>query len=160
MTVCVRNQQGDVTVRRQVSTRPAKIEQFLEQLAEKASEPGYVALVEVCGFHVWLVTWLMRKPTCHDVVLIQPEKRSKQKTDRRDANRLSELLWVNRERRLAGEKVQSVRWVYFPSDQERQDRQVTSRRQRLGRRRTQTIDQIHYLLRRNDLEWERPTKGF
>jgi transposase len=30
----------------------------------------------------------------------------------------------------------------------------------LGRQRTQTLNQIHYLLRRHNLEWERPTKTF
>jgi transposase len=56
--------------------------------------------------------------------------------------------------------VQGLRRVYQPTDEERTDRQLTSVRQRLGRRRTQTINQIRHLLRRNNLEWERPTKGF
>jgi hypothetical protein len=56
--------------------------------------------------------------------------------------------------------VQGLRRVYQPTDEERTDRQWTSVRQRLGRRRTQTINQIRHLLRRNNLEWERPTKGF
>ena len=36
-----------------------------------------------------------------EIVLVQPEKRAKQKTDRRDASNLAELLWVNRHRLLA-----------------------------------------------------------
>jgi transposase len=92
--------------------------------------------------------------------LIQPEQTSRRKTDRRDANRLSEVLWVNRQRLLAGAKVQGIRRVQIPTDEDRQDRQLTSQRQRLGRRRTQTINQLRNVLRRNNLEWDRPTKGF
>jgi hypothetical protein len=33
-------------------------------------------------------------------------------------------------------------------------------RQRLGQLRTRTINQIRHLLRRNNREWERPTKTF
>jgi hypothetical protein len=41
-------------------------------------------------------------------VLIQPKKRSKQMTDRRDANELGELLWVNRQRLLSRQRVQGT----------------------------------------------------
>ena len=34
ITVCVRNQDGDTVLSRQVSTRPEKIEAFLQQLTE------------------------------------------------------------------------------------------------------------------------------
>ena len=159
LTICLRNEAGEVILRRQVSTRPAKVEEFLEQV--HALEDGrYVALLEVCGFHDWLVQRLQADERCQDVVLIQPEQTSRKKTDTRDANRLSELLWVNRQRLLAGAQVQGLRRVYIPTDEERQDRQLTSQRQRLGRRRTQTLNQLRHILRRNNLEWERPTKGF
>jgi transposase len=158
MTVSVRNEGGDVVLRRQVSTRPAKVEEFLAQLHR--IEGQYVVILEVCGFHDWLVKRLRQDPHCKDVVLIQPEESSKRKTDRRDANRLRELLWINRKRLLAGERVNGLRRVYEPTDDERQDRQITSVRQRLGRQRTRTINQIRVILRRNNLEWERPTKGF
>jgi transposase len=159
MTVEVRNEAGDVVVRRQVSMRPAKVEEFLEQL-HQIGDGKYVVLMEVCGFHDWLVRRLKADPYCQGVLLIQPEQASKQKTDRRDASRLSEILWVNRERLVAGQSVQGVRCVYQPTEEERRDRQITSQRQRLGRRRTQTINQVRHILRRNNLEWERPTKGF
>jgi len=158
MTVSVRNEGGDVVLRRQVSTRPAKVEEFLSQLHRM--EEQYVVILEVCGFHDWLVKRLRQDPRCKDVVLIQPEQPSKQKTDRRDANRLGELLWINRQRLLAGERVNGLRRVYEPTDDERQDRQITSVRQRLGRQRTRTINQSRVILRRNNLEWARPTKGF
>jgi hypothetical protein len=54
-------------------------------------------MLEVCGFNYWLVR-LLREYGCREVILIQPEKRSKRKTDRRDASALAELLWVNRDR--------------------------------------------------------------
>lgn len=159
LTVCVRDEGGNVLQQRQVSTRPAKVEEFLKEVHDR--EAGkYVVLVEVCGFHDWLVERLQADERCREVVLIQPELTSRNKTDRRDANRLCEVLWVNRQRLLAGEKVQGVRQVYIPTDEERQDRQLTSVRQRLGVRRTQTLNQIRCILRRNNLEWERPTKGF
>lgn len=158
LTVCIRNEQGDVTLRRQVSTRPHKVREFLDELRQH--DGGYVAILEVCGFHDWLVRALREEPACHDVVVVHPDQRSKKKTDRRDANLLCELLWVNRQRLVAGERVQGVRRVYTPTPEEQQDRQLTSVRQRLGRQRTRTLNQIHYLLRRHNLEWDRPTKTF
>lgn len=157
MTVSLRDEAGDVVLRRQVSTRPVKVEEFLTEMHEKDE---YAVILEVCGFHDWLVRRLKADARCREVVLIQPELAAKQKTDRRDAGRLSELLWINRQRLLQGERVQGVRRVYEPTDDERRDRQITSVRERLARRRTQTINQIRHILRRNNLEWERPTKGF
>lgn len=159
LTVSLRNEAGDVVLRRQVSTRSAKVEEFLEQVYE-LDDGRYVALLEVCGFQDWLVRRLQADERCQEVVLIQPEQTSRRKTDQRDANRLSEVLWVNRQRLLAGAKVQGIRRVQIPTDEDRQDRQLTSQRQRLGRRRTQTINQLRNVLRRNNLEWDRPTKGF
>jgi transposase len=86
--------------------------------------------------------------------------RSAAKTDRRDANALSELLWVNRERLLRGDRVQGVRTVHRASEEQEVDRQLTQIRDSLVRRRTQTLNQIHKILRRHNLEWERPTKTF
>jgi transposase len=162
MTVSLRNQAGDVLVRRQVSTRPKKVEEFLEQVHQLGTDDGggFVAIVEVCGFHDWLVKRLQADAPCQDVVVVQPMKRSKKKTDRRDANALSELLWVNRERLLRGDRVQGVRRIHFPGEEEQQDRQLTQLRDGLVRKRTQTINQIHKILRRQNLEWERPTKTF
>jgi transposase len=159
LTVSLRNEAGDVVLRRQVSTRPAKVEEFLKQVHE-LEDGKYVAMLEVCGFHDWLVRRLQADERCQEVVLVQPEETSRKKTDPRDANRLGEMLWVHRQRLLAGTKVQGLRRVQIPTDAERQDRQLTSQRQRLGRRRTQTINQLRHVLRRNNREWDRPTKGF
>jgi len=159
MTVCVRDEAGDAVLRRQVSTRPEKADEFLQEL-RALSGGKYVVVLEVCGFHNWLVERLKADPSCSEVVLIQPEETSRKKTDHRDASRLSEILWVNRQRLLAGEAVRGLRRVYIPTDDERQDRQITSVRMRQGRQRTRTINQIRHILRRNNLEWARPTKGF
>jgi len=119
-----------------------------------------VVILEVCGFQDWLVQRLQQDKCCRDVIVVQPMKRSSKKTDRRDANALSELLWSNRDRLLRGDRVQGVRRIHIPSEEEQQDRQLTQVRDRLVRKRTQTLNQIHKLLRRHNLEWERPTKTF
>jgi transposase len=161
LTVSLRNECGDVLLRRQVSTRWPKVEEFRQQLHQAmASNEKYVAVVEVCGFHDWLVQWLRQDERCHDVLVVQPLGRSAAKTDRRDAHGLSELLWVNRERLQRGEPVHGVRTVHVPSEAEQADRSVTMTRERLVRRRTQTLNQMHKILRRRNLEWERPTKTF
>jgi hypothetical protein len=81
LTVSVRNEKGDVILRRQVSTRPERVEAFLKWIE---TEGGFVAIVETCGFEDWLIG-LLKEHGCRDVVLIQPERRSRKKTDRRDA---------------------------------------------------------------------------
>src|SRR5437016_4175324 len=90
LTVNLRNESGDVILRRQVSTRWALVRAFFAQLAERSeSEGGYVAILEVCGFNDWLQKMLAHHH-CRRVLLVQVEHRSKHKTDRRDANRLCE----------------------------------------------------------------------
>lgn len=158
MTVSLRNQDGDVLLRRQVSTRWPKLAEFREQL--QAAGEKYVAVVEVCGFHDWLVQWLQQDERCQQILVIQPLGRSAAKTDRRDAHALSELLWVNRERLLHGDRVQGVRTVHQTTAEQEVDRRLTQIRDRLVRRRTQTLNQIHKILRRRNLEWEQPTKTF
>jgi transposase len=161
MTVSLRNESGDVLLRRQVSTRWPKMEEFRTQLHEAVpADEGYVAVVEICGFHDWLVKWLREDERCQQVLVVQPLGRSATKTDRRDAHGLSELLWVNRERLFRGNRVHGVRTVHVPSEEEQADRCLTLTRERLVRRRTQTLNQIHKILRRRNLEWERPTKTF
>lgn len=160
LTVSLRNETGAVVLRRQVSTQPDKVRPFLEELQRRSSEEGgFVAMLEVCGFHDWLVR-LLREVGCGQIVLIQPEKRSNRKTDRRDANALGELLWVNRQRLTTGQKIQGVRQVQIVSDEELGDRRLTSARQHVGEQRTRTINAIRHVLRRHNLEWERPTKTF
>ncbi len=161
MTVSLRNLNGDVLLRRQVSTRWPKLEEFRQQLHQFLSAgETYVAVVEVCGFHDWLVAWLQQDERCHQVLVVQPLGQAAHKTDRRDAHGLSELLWVNRERLLCRERVQGVRTVHLPSAEEQVDRRLTQLRERLVWRRSQTLNQIHWILRRHNLEWDLPTKTF
>jgi len=138
LTVNVRDENGDVAIQRQVSTEWERVRQFFEQLAETAAKRGgFMAVVEVCGFNDWLLK-LLRDHGCREAVLVQPETTSNKKTDRRDAAKLSQLLWVNRERLLAGKKVNGLRRVVPPSAADAQDRQLTALRKRLGQDRQLT----------------------
>src|SRR3990172_11118387 len=106
-----------------------------------------LAIVEVCGFNDWLLKRLAQAG-CREVVLIHPEKRSRRKTDRRDAQALSELLWLNRDRLANGQRPQGLRRVVIPTRLEQQMRELTASRQRLGRLRARTVNPIQRLLRR------------
>ena len=50
--------------------------------------------------------------------VISAPDRVRQKTDRRDAAKLSELLWINRDRIAAGQKLVHVSVVYQPTEEE------------------------------------------
>ncbi len=159
LTVNLRDEAGDVVLRRQVSTQWVRVREFLEGVQSRSvPEGGVVTIVEVCGFNDWLLK-LLPEYGCHELVLVQPEKRSKKKTDRHDANALGELLWTNRQRLLAGKKVQNVRRVVPPSPREAEDRQLTALRQRMGRLRTRVINRVQHLLLKHNLQQECPTKG-
>ena len=127
LTVNLRNEAGDVMLKRQVSTQWARVREFMEEVRNRSvPEEGFVAIVEVCGFNDWFLK-LLAEYGCKDIVLVQPEKRSKNKTDRRDANALGELLWTNRQRLLAGKKVQNVRRIVPPSPRDAEDRKEPAR---------------------------------
>ena len=157
VTVCVRDEAGKVILRRQVSTRPARVAAFFRELADMDGQ--FMAILEVCGFNDWLIEAL-RKNGCREVVLIHPQKASKKKTDRRDANKLSELLWLNGKRLADGAKPQGIRRVYIPSEPEQQGRQLTALRKRVAQQRTRTLNKIHRILHRHNLMWQYPTKTF
>ena len=105
LTVNLRDEQGDVVLKRQVSTQWERVRRFFGDL-QRQSEPegGFVTIVEVCGFNDWLLR-MLAEYGCGQTLLVQPTKRSKKKTDHRDANALGELLWVNLGRLLAGGRV-------------------------------------------------------
>jgi transposase len=157
ITVCVRNADGDTVLSRQVSTRPEKIKAFLKELTEMDTE--FMAILEVCGFNDWLIEEL-RQWNCREIVLIHPERPSKRKTDRRDARKLADLLWLNRERLASNEPVRGLRRVYMVTQREREDRQLTALRKTLGQRRTRTLNKIHRIINGHNLIWEYPTKSF
>ena len=75
LTVNLRNDEGDVLQRRQVSTQWKKVRKYFDQLREKADrEGGFTAILEVCGFNDWLVK-MLEEYGYDEIVLIQPEKR-------------------------------------------------------------------------------------
>ena len=160
LTVCVRDESGRVIQRRQVSTMFASVLAFLDEIqALSRDQGGFAVALEVCGFNDWLLV-LLKKYECRHIVLIHPDKRSKRKTDRRDANVLGEVLWLNRERLAAGQKLQGLRRVVVPTAEDQAARELTALRQRAAQRRTKAINKIQNLLRRHNLMWECPTKGF
>jgi transposase len=158
LTVSLRGEDGEVLMRRQVSTWGEEPRRFLEEVARRASESGYVAILEVCGFHDWL-SELLPACGCREVVLVQAEKRHKRKTDRRDAHALSELLWVNREVLLRGGKVKGVRRVVPPTPEDRDDRRLTQLRRDAAADLTRVINGVRHILRRLNIEQHCPTKG-
>lgn len=159
LTVNLRGENGEILLKRQVSTRWDRVRTFFEDLRTQSEpEGGFVAIVELCGFNDWLLK-MLDEFGCRQTVLIQPENRSKRKTDHRDANALGELLWVNRHRVAAGRKVAGVRQVLPPSAEDADARQVTALRKRLGQLRTRTINKIQHILLKHNLQQECPTKG-
>ena len=159
LTVNIRNDEGDVLVKRQVSTEWERVRAFFDSLRAQAEpEGGFVAILEICGFNDWLLE-MLEEYGCSETVIIRPEKRSKKKTDRRDAAALGELLWVNRSRLLQGKPVYQLRRVQPPTPQERQDRQLTGLRRRLTQLRTKAINRVQHILMRHNLQQECPTKG-
>ena len=160
LTIALRDEQGNLVLARQVSTIWNRIREFLSALRERcAADGGYVAIVEVCGFNDWFLK-MLAEYDCKEAILIQPEERRRNKTDRRDAGRLSELLWVNRQRLLAGERVQGLRRIFIPSPEDQADRQLVSLRKRLTDSRTRLINRIKRVLNKHNLLQECPTKGF
>ncbi|TWT60729.1 hypothetical protein [Rubinisphaera italica] len=71
LTVSLRDQQGEVLLARQVSTRPAKILQFFDQLNLRCAElnESFIAVVEVYGFNDWLIR-MLQDYRCHKVILL------------------------------------------------------------------------------------------
>jgi transposase len=159
LTVNLRDEEGSILLQRQVSTRWQAVRDFFEDMQKRGREAGgWMVIVEVCGFNDWLLKVLVEYEVT-EIVLLQAEDRQRQKTDRRDANRLGELLWLNRHRLAAQLRVQGIRRVVIPSEDERLDRHLTSLRFGIGRERTRLLNRIKALLRRHNLEQECPTKG-
>ena len=59
LTVNLRNEQGDVLVKRQVSTEWPRVRGFREEVRTMSvPEGGFVAILEICGFNDWLLKLL------------------------------------------------------------------------------------------------------
>ena len=159
LTVNLRDEHGTIILRRQVSTAWLKVRAFFAELRERAeAQGGLAAIVEVCGFNDWLLK-MLAEYGCRQIVLAQAEHRSKKKTDRRDANALSELLWTNRGRLASGERLANIRRVQPASPSDAADRQLTVLRKRLAQLRTRTLNRIQHLLLKHNMQQDCPTKG-
>jgi transposase len=157
ITIVLLDDAGETLRRATISTKPPAIDDFLASINDQAKEAGgYRAIVEECGFTHWLIERL-KMHECDMIVLVQPLKRQRHKTDRRDASKLAEILWVNRDRLRAGQRVHGIRQVMIPTEDDRQNRLITSARVRLGRDRSRTINQIKALLRQFNLMHDCPT---
>lgn len=159
LTVNLRNEAGDVVLRRQVSTQWEKVRQFFADLrADSEPSGGFVAILELCGFNLWLLK-MLDEFGCRQTVLIRATKRSTKKTDHRDANALGEVLWANRKRLVEGKKVQNLKRIVLPSPEDEENRQLTALRQRVGALRTRTINKVQKILLKHNLQQECPCKG-
>jgi len=160
ITVNLRNEQGNVVLQRQVSIDHDKVDDFFVKLKKQAGKArGFMAILEVCGFNHWLIKKL-DDYGCKEIVLMQPEKTSNKKTDRRDANVLCELLWNNRKRLQNGERPNGIRRVFWPTPEDDEVRQLASLRQHIVKQRTKCINKIRGCLRKHNMEQDCPTKTF
>jgi transposase len=159
ITIVLLDEAGDVVRRATVSTKSPGIDEFLASVNTQAVEAGgYRAIVEECGFTHWLIERL-KIHGCDLTVLVQPLERHRHKTDKRDAAKLAEILWVNRDRLQAGRRLHGIRQIMVPTEDDRQNRLLTNARIRLVRLRTRAINQIKAVLRQFNLMHECPTKG-
>ncbi len=54
LTVNLRDEAGDVILKRQISTEWKRVREFLDEVRNRSvSEGGFVTIVEVCGFNDW-----------------------------------------------------------------------------------------------------------
>ena len=161
LTISLRNVDGSVVLRRQVSTRPEKVLEFFAQLTARCARAncGFWAIVEVCGFNDWLIE-MLRNFRCDRIVLIQPQDSSRRKTDRRDAAKLSEDLWINRDRIASGKPIRSLKIVHIPDSIQIQQRRLTNLRRDAKAAHTKSINRIKHVLRRHNLQHDMPTKTF
>lgn len=159
LTVDLGNEEGDLIEHRQVRTGWETLRKYFDELRRRSeAEGGYVAIVEVCGFNDYLLK-LLGEYGCREIVLIQPQKRERKKTDRCDARKLRELLWSNRGRLLEGKRPAGLRRVRIVSAQEAADRQLTALRKRLAETRTRSINKVHHILLKHNLQHDCPTQG-
>ena len=159
LTVNVREESGNILLRRQVSTEWKKVRAFFDEVKALAqAHGGYMSVVEICGFNDWLLK-LLPEHGCRETIIVQPGEQSAHTTDRRDASGLSEVLWINRDRISNGLPVRGLRRIQLPDREAKADRRLTSLRHDVGRELTRSINRMKAVLRRHNLEQECPTKG-
>ena len=161
LTINLRDAEGNAILRRQVSTRPEKVLEFFEQLTARCAKSncGFWSIVEVCGFNDWLIE-MLRNFRCARIVLVQPEDSSRRKTDKRDAAKLSEMLWMFRNRIESGEPINNLKIISIPNSIQQQQRRLTNLRRDTKTAHTKSINRIKHVLRRHNLQHAMPTKTF
>jgi transposase len=158
MTINIRNEHGDVIQKGQISTAHAEVDDFFAAFAKKARKHrGYMAIVEVCGFNDWLLAKL-QKTRCSEIVVIQPENSAVNKTDKRDANALGELLWNNRKRLQGGQRPNGIRRIFPADPADAQVRQLANFRQHLVKQRTKIVNKIKGILNKHNMAQDAPTE--
>jgi transposase len=160
MTINIRNEQGDVIQKGQVSTNPTDIDDFFAIFVKKARKHrGYMAIVEVCGFNDWLLEKL-KKTQCAEIVVIQPDLCALNKTDKRDADALGTLLWNNRRRLQGGQRPNGIRRIFPADPADAQVRQLVNFRQHLVSQRTRIINKIKGMINKHNLSHDAPTENY
>jgi transposase len=160
MTINIRNEQGDVIQKGQISTHHADIDDFFVTLVKKARKHrGSMAIVEVCGFNDWLLEEL-KKTGCSEIVVIQPDNSAVNKTDKRDANALGELLWNNRKRLQGGQRPNGIRRIFPADPTDAQVRQLANFRQHLIRQRTMVVNKIKGIINKHNMAQDAPTENY
>ena len=158
LTINLRNEQGDVIQKDQISTKHDDIKDFFDKLARQAGKHrGFMAIVEVCGFNDWLIEKL-KEYKCNEIVVMQPDSSSNKKTDKRDANALGELLWNNRKRLKNGERPNGIRRIIPASQKDAEARQLSNFRQFLITQRTRLVNKIKGILNKHNMLQDAPTK--
>ena len=158
LTINIRNEQGDVLQKGQVSTSPDDIDEFFVAFVKKARKHrGYMAIVEVCSFNDWLLEKL-KKTQCKEIVVIQPNNTAVNKTDQRDTDALGALLWNNRKRFEGGQRPNGIRRIFPADPADAQVRQLANFRQRLIRQRTMLINKIKGVINKHNLAHDAPTQ--
>ena len=127
LTVNVRNEEGTTLLRRQVSTQWERVRAFLAEVRHGSRVAGRIR-----GDRGGLRLQRLAAEAAGRVRLPRdragPAARSgPRKTDRRDANALGELLWVNRQRLLAGKTgARASAASRCRTEQDAEDRQLTA----------------------------------
>ena len=160
LTINIRNEQGDVLHKGQVSTKPDDIDEFFVAFAKKARKHrGYMAIVEVCGFNDWLLE-KFKKTQCKEIVVIQPDHSAVNKTDKRDADALGAFLWNNRKRLEGGQRPNGIRRIFPADPDDAQVRQLVNFRQHLVKQRTRIVNKIKGIINKHNLSHDAPTEHY
>lgn len=158
LTIDLGNEAGQLVKHQRVSTHPNSLQKFFGWLRDvSANEGGFVAVLEVTGFHDYLLK-LLPEFGCVRVLLVQPSESTRRKSDRRDARALRETVWSYRGRLDEVQSMPGLRIVRPPSEQEAEDRSLTALAEQVRKQRRRALQQLQSIVRRYNLQHEMPTK--